>query len=179
MQGIQRQQEWARRRFRPRVLGYNMHNSANISLPILTMLFGLYRYDDDPHLITTVVLRAATIEPRVKAVCKQLGFPVELAELVITVDQRVPSAVEAGTVPQLLAKSVMYYDSHKISVLLGANDPCVEIHMHWLLANQLVGNDGGLVSTAFLCSALEWQRAHNQSRRGWVPPTSFEYLIQF
>lgn len=156
-----------------------MHSSDNISLPIPTMLFSLHRYDKDPHLITTVVLRAAAIVPRVKAACKQHGFPVELAESVITVDQRVRSAVEAGTLPQLLAKCVMYYDLHKLSVSLGANDPCVEIHLHQLLTNQLVSNDGGLVSTAFLYTALEWQRAHNQSRRGWVSHTTFEYLIQF
>ena len=156
-----------------------MHSSDNISLPIPTMLFSLHRYDKDPHLITTVVLRAAAIVPRVKAACKQHGFPVELAESVITVDQRVRSAVESGTVPQLLAKSIMYYDLHKLSVLLGANDPCVEIHLHQLLTNQLVSNDGGLVSTAFLYTALEWQSKYIQSRRGWVSHTTFEYLIQF
>jgi hypothetical protein len=156
-----------------------MHSSDNISLPIPTMLFSLHRYDKDPHLITTVVRRAATIVPRVKAACKQLDFPVELAESVITVDHRVRSAVEAGTLPQLLAKSVIYYDLHKLSVLLGANDPCVEIHLHQLLTNQLVSNDGGLVSTAFLYTALEWQSKYIQSRKGWVSHTSFEYLIQF
>ena len=156
-----------------------MHSSDNISLPSPTMLFSLHRYDRDPHLITTVVRRAAAMEPRVKAACKQLDFPVGLAGSVITVDQRVRSAVEAGTLPQLLAKCVMYYDLHKLSVLLGANDPCVEIHLHQLLTNQLVSNDGGLVSTAFLCTALEWQSKYIQSRRGWVSHTSFEYLIQF
>ena len=143
------------------------------------MLFGLHRYTNDPQLITTVVLRAAAIEPRVKAVCMQLNFPDGIAESVITVDQQIYCAVGSGTLTQLLAKGVMYYDTHRLSVLLGANAPCVEVNMHCMLANQLVGYDGDQVPTAFLHTALEWQRQYIQSRRGWVQHTSFEYLIQF
>ena len=143
------------------------------------MLFGLYRYTDDPQLITTIVLRAAAIEQRVKSVCMQLYSPDGIAESVIFVDQQVFCAVESGTLPQLLAKGVMYYDTHKLSVLLGANIPCVEINMHCILANQLVSDDGGQVPTAFLHTALAWQRKYIQSRKGWFPLTSFEYLIQF
>ena len=161
------------------VLSYSMNSSANITLRIPTMLFGLYRYTDAPQLITSVVLRAATIEPRVKSVCMQLDFPDGIAESVIFVDQQVLCAVESGTLPQLLAKGVMYYDMHKLSVLLGANIPCVEINMHCILANQLVSDYGGQVPTAFLHTALEWQSKYIQSRKGWVPLTSFEYLIQF
>ena len=143
------------------------------------MLFGVHRYTNDPQLITTVVLRAAAIEPRVKAVCMQLDFPDGIAESVITVDQQIFCAVGSGTLPQLLAKGVMYYDTHRLSVLLGANAPCVEVNMHCMLANQLVGYDDDQVPTTFLYTALEWQRKYIQSRKGWVPHASFEYLIQF
>lgn len=156
-----------------------MNSSANITLRIPTMLFGVHRYTNDPQLITDVVLRAAAIEPRVKSVCMQLGFPDGIAESVITVDQQIYCAVESNTLPQLLSKGIMYYDTHRLSVLLGANAPCVEVNMHCMLANQLVSDDGDQVPTAFLHTALEWQRQYIQSRRGWVQHTSFEYLIQF